>query len=95
MPLWLDVILILLALGMLLNACRNSANTFKSENDRSDNRFVHWWWPPRMSNFLILFGVGLFIYDCLRHPPFGASRLSICGSVSVMALGFFYRNWEG
>ncbi len=94
MPLWLNLILIFLLLGIQLKAWHRYTGAFKSGSKRTGSRLVDICWPPRMSNLLILSGAGYYVYDCLWHPPFGASRLSICLSSFTMGLGFFCRNWD-
>jgi len=97
-PLWLVALWVAtlpLLLWNLMRAWSRYAETFRGKDERADSRHTHMWWPPRMSNFLILLGVGLSINDCLRHPPFGASRLSICAWASTIGLGYFCRNWDG
>ena len=89
---WIAALLFVLRLETA--ALRNWAHAFRSEQQRGDNRFVQTWWPPRLSSCLILLGAVLYIYDCLSHPPFGSSRLSIFLSLCVMGLGYFCRNWE-
>jgi hypothetical protein len=45
-------------------------------------------------SFPDLVGIGFYIYDCISHPPFGASRLSILASSLVIGAGTFFRKWE-
>ena len=72
---WIVVVFLLLTLSM--GGLRSWADAFRSERKRPDNRFVQMWWPPKPSSYLILLGAILYIYDCLSHPPFGSSRLSV------------------
>jgi hypothetical protein len=94
MPLWLNLIVVLLLIWIQLVAWDRYARLFRHEAEPTDNR-LHTWWSLRMSNLIILFGIGCYIYDCLHHPPLGASRLSVLLSSLTIGLGFFCRNWEG
>jgi len=94
MPLWLNVIVVLLLRGLTVNGWRRYTDRyFEGEGKSADNRFMQMWWPVRASNCLILFGAGYYINDCLRHRPFGAQpAVSYC--VWAIGLGFMLNHWE-
>ena len=76
-----------------LRAWRRYIDLWSAEK-RDGSRPKQKWWPPKVSSLIILLGVILFIGDCLRHPPFGSSRLSILFNWCIIGLGFWYRSWE-
>ncbi len=100
MDLWVSITLLVLILGLQWRTLRNIAGAYRHNDERHaarayrEKRYKHWWWPPRMSNVLIIFGAGHYAYDWLWNSPFGSSRQSVRLSIWAMLLGFFCRNWE-
>jgi hypothetical protein len=94
MPLWLNITLVLFSLWIQMKAWRRLTNAFRSGETRTDEHFLHLFWPLKISGLLILSGASYYIYDCMSHPPFGFSRLTLWFSLILLGLGFFCRNWE-
>ena len=88
--LWLA--LLLLIVFDMVRGARRYAELYRTDDGHTHP--VKAWWPPRLSNCLIIGGAAHYLYDCLWHPPFGASRLSVLLSALTILAGYFYRNWE-
>lgn len=93
-PWWLKVGVIAGALGLEFLSMRFWGKlALDSDDGRATPQFMNMWpWIMRPGNLLILFGVALFVYDCLRHPPLGNYwPVHIAGW--AMVLGFILRHW--
>ena len=54
---------------------------------------VRLWWPPRLSNILLLFGLVYFVADWVQHPPMGTHSGMLIGWCEML-LGFVCRQYE-
>jgi hypothetical protein len=89
-PLW-NVLLIIFLISVEVISWRSLTDrAFKSEID--DERLTHQWWPPNMSNCLIVLSVAYYADDCLRHPPVGYSKASVSLCNLALGLGFALRH---
>jgi hypothetical protein len=63
------------------------------DGDRTHKSRSNLWWPPRLSNILILYSLIFLVYDWIQHPPAG-SRLGLRICWWSMLLGFICRQYE-
>lgn len=89
---WVTLIVVPVEIGLLLRVWFRGSDPFGDE-DMPINRASQLLWPPKVSNYLVVFNIILYIVACLQHPPLGAYS-SVVLFVLFPMLGLVLRRWE-
>ena len=89
---WVTIVVVPLEIGLVLTMWFRGPDLFGRQDQPLDH-VSQMLWPLKVSNYLVLFSIVLYIVACLRHPPLGSYR-SVALFVWLPLLGLMLRRWE-